>query len=159
MTHSRWWALTVLFFIMGCNDPYSMIQYEGLELAQVSGVITLDGQPLPMAQILFEDNDRTYSYGLTDADGRYTLQLNTVKQGVTPGRKTIRITTSRGGPEFTMLNESFQPSEEMVPVQYNVQSKESVEVLPNQPQVFDFDLKSDGQKVKSKNINEESPGE
>ena len=142
-------VLTMLFVAGGCNNPYSMIQYDDLKMAAVSGYVTLDGEPLPMAQVLFVGENGTYSYGLTDAGGKYSLRFSSMKEGVTPGRKIVRITTSRGGPEFTAIDSDFKPGEERVPVQYNTESKEIAEVEPDRSQTFNFDLNSGGKKVQS----------
>lgn len=142
-------------FTGGCSDPYSMISYDGMELAQVNGCVTLDGEPLAKAQVIFESTDKTYAYGLTDSDGNYTLQFNSTKKGVTPGHKTVRITTSLCGLEFALMDETFVPSDEKIPVQYNRDSELTAEIIANQSQNCDFDLTSDGKKVKAMSLDAE----
>ena len=47
------------------------------------------------AVVTFDGDDGQFSYGLTDAAGHYTLQFDSVKQGVKTGKKTVRISTTR----------------------------------------------------------------
>lgn len=63
----------------------------------VSGTITLDGQPLPFAQITFVAVDKsagTDSYGNSDADGNFKIQTLQGKAngGTTPGMYKVAVT-------------------------------------------------------------------
>lgn len=64
--------------------------------AAVTGVVTLDGQPLPGAEIMFVGNDGKKFSGKTDEQGRY--DLGRAKRGVPVG--THRVTIS--GPDIPM---------------------------------------------------------
>jgi hypothetical protein len=76
----------------GCgSEPY--------QTAPVSGRVTLNGQPLASAAVMFQPvatggniNPGPGSYGITDADGRYTLTLigKETKGGVV-GKHKVRI--------------------------------------------------------------------
>src|SRR5690242_11930690 len=68
--------LAVLVILLaGCSsEPY--------QVAPVSGRITLDGKPVEKVAVMFQPvasegniNPGPGSYGITDADGRYTLKL------------------------------------------------------------------------------------
>lgn len=85
--------LASLFVATGCDATGA--DYSQLELVNVSGRVTLEDQPLVGAVVTFESPDGQFSYGLTDANGNYSLRLDSVKSGVTPGPKTVRISTSR----------------------------------------------------------------
>ena len=85
----------LVFATTGCGSSLTP-DYGKLDLVNVSGSITLDGQPLPEAIVVFESNDATFSYGRTDDSGNYTLMLNSEKSGVMPGPKIVRIRTSGG---------------------------------------------------------------
>ncbi len=85
--------LTSQFVTTGCDATGA--DYSQLELVNVSGQVTLEDQPLEGAVVTFESPDGQFSYGLTDANGNYSLRLDSVKSGVTPGPKTVRISTSR----------------------------------------------------------------
>ncbi|NCY03470.1 MAG: carboxypeptidase regulatory-like domain-containing protein [Planctomycetia bacterium] len=72
-------------------------------LGIVSGVVTLDGVPLPDATVLFTPlgPGRT-SRGCTDAAGRYELSYLRELRGANVDRHVVRITTAsedRRGPE------------------------------------------------------------
>ena len=69
----------------GCGD--------GPELAEVGGVVTLDGRPLPGAAVMFVPDlpDGSPSYGTTDDQGRYRLAFTRDKTGAMPGRHRVEI--------------------------------------------------------------------
>ena len=143
-------ALTLLI-ASGCGSAGA--DYSLVELKKVGGKVTLDGQPLIGAVVMFETPDRQFAYGLTDSGGRYTLQIDSEKAGVTPGQKTVRISTTKSipglnSPEGKEGGEA--PSEggavpaekpvERVPAKYNVDSTLSVNVTASAE--FNFDLTS-----------------
>ena len=78
----------------GCSsEPY--------KTAPVSGQITLNGKPLAGAAVLFQpiatdgnNNPGPGSTGITDADGRYTLTLTTLREpkGAVVGKHMVRVT-------------------------------------------------------------------
>ncbi len=125
----------------------SRSNYEAITLVDVSGTVKLDGNPLPDAIVKFESADGQYSVGKTDSSGQYTLQFDSEKQGVTPGEKTVRISTAaslgEGGEEEDGGSEG-QPANktELVPEKYNKKSELKRTVEPKGDQTFDFNLKS-----------------
>lgn len=155
-------VLGVLFCTacFGCGGPPGA-DYSKVDLVSVDGVITLDDKPLSLAVVTFESPETgTFSYGMTDVSGRYTLQFDSVKDGVTPGPKIVQISTTRrilglnvddeggdgeesgeGGGE-TESGAPRQKDEELVPECYNKTSNLKVEVQPGAT-TFDFNLKSD----------------
>jgi len=79
-------------FFAGCsNEPY--------QVGQVSGRITVDGKPVENAGVMFQPvvrngniNPGPGSYGITDADGRYTLKLVGVERnGAAVGLHKVRV--------------------------------------------------------------------
>lgn len=132
----------------GCSVAPSM-DYSKAELVSATGTVKLDGQPLSNATIIFEAEDRQFSFGTTDANGYYKLQFDTVMSGVRPGKKVVRISTTRkmlgpDGEEPTGSEENpvaAQPDGEKVPLQYNQKSQLTVEVTPDRSS-YDFDLAS-----------------
>jgi len=141
--------------LAGCSATNS-IDYGKVSLVDVSGTVTLDGQPLAAAVITFEDpSTGNFSFARTDASGQDTLQFDSEKDGVTPGRKVVRLSTTRSilglrGEEGEETGESpsegsAKPAErkqELVPDCYNTTSKLNVEITTESGTV-DFDLKSD----------------
>lgn len=150
--HTRFCLLlAVVLTTAGCGGP--KVRYDELTLVKAGGRITLDGQPLPQAVVLFEDEaDGTFSYGLTDANGKYQLQLDSLTTGVKIGRKVVRVSTTK---KIVGLNadEGAEGAEEpagstpgaaeRVPDRYNRNSDLLVEVAPGQTN-FDFDLNGAG---------------
>jgi hypothetical protein len=137
----------------GCGTAPQM-NYGSVELVSVTGTVKLDGKPLPDAVIKFESPDGQYSVGKTDAGGNYTLHFDSVMKGVTPGEKTVRISTAASLGEG-LEEEEAPPGEggedseaagssktERVPEKYNKNSELQATVKPNESQTFDFDLKS-----------------
>ena len=88
-----WLACTV----MGCSES------DRPTLGMVVGTVTLDGQPLPQACVLFTPAGpgRT-SQGTTDTAGRYSLLYLRDIAGANLGEHAVRITTAsedNGGKE------------------------------------------------------------
>jgi len=148
------WAISVCLMVSllaGCSyGPQA--DYSKLGLVQVSGTVTLDGTPVAGAAVFFMEEDETYSFGVTDSNGRYTLQLNSEKSGVIPGEKRVEISTVRnplgdaastgeGGEEEDPDAKPASQSEQ-IPACYNSQSELRVTVTSSDSSM-DFELKSD----------------
>lgn len=137
--------LLLLVCCAGCETS-PRANYERLNLINAGGTVTLDGNPLPQAVVSFDDpTDSTFSYGLTDANGRYRLQFDSEMKGVKPGGKVVRISTTRkilglNSGEEGESDESGR-STEQVPEKYNKKSQLTVDVTPAKS-TYDFDLKS-----------------
>ncbi len=86
-------AAVVCGLFAGCSTS-PQADYESVGLVSVSGTVMLDGKPLPDAVVIFEDKEGQYSAGKTNAEGKYTLQFDSQMSGVTPGEKTVRISTT-----------------------------------------------------------------
>lgn len=109
------------------------------DVGDVSGQVTLDGEPLEGAEVIFEPDEGRPSRATTDAEGRYTLQYTADTMGAKVGPHTVRITTAE-----TVVGENYETTEtpERVPENYNTNSKLRVEVKPGSNE-YDFPLKSD----------------
>lgn len=143
-----------LSLLSGCGPQQA--DYSSIELVEVSGVIILDGTPVPDAVVMFEDlKTGLKSYGLTDSSGKYQLQFDSVVNGTMPGEKKVVVSTtmkvlgvnsnSEGG-ESSEEGESAEPQEkavEMIPDAYREETKLRV-VVEKTSTTFDFDLASDG---------------
>ena len=121
---------------------------DSLEVAPVSGKVTLDGRPIANVRIFFQptaDGAETFdvgpgSYGKTDAEGRFTLQLvGEDRPGAVPGKHGVRMTTvqEEGIPD----DASAGPSESVLPPACRDGSLQ-FEVPPSGTEQADFDLKS-----------------
>lgn len=136
---------------LGCGKPKA--DYSLVDLVAGRGTVTLDGQPLSGAVVIFEDLlDGTFSYGLTDAAGQYVLQFDSEMQGVKTGKKVVRISTTRKlvglnakpgqGEEGDEGSEAAASGVEQVPDRYHRNSELTVEVTAVSGD-FDFDLTRD----------------
>lgn len=135
-----------LLILAGCgSNPKA--DYGRLQLVKAGGTVKLDGQPLSGAVISFDDlTDGSFSCGLTDSSGNYRLQLDSVKSGVKPGSKVVRISTSR---KIIGLNSNVEegaeeesPTPDRVPEKFNSKSTLIVEVTSDKTS-YDFDLKTE----------------
>ena len=126
------------FFATGCQSD----GYSELGLVEVAGTVTLDGQPLPNANVVFESADKGTASGVTDSSGKYSLMYDSETPGATPGPKTVRITTANVGVEGGGAAEGAAPAgKERLPAKYNVQSELKADVSAAK-KTFDFELKS-----------------
>lgn len=80
-------SLVVLLFAAGCGD-------DGPERGNVTGKVTLDGEPLEGADLEFQPKEGSPSYGTTNDDGKYKLMYTRDKKGAMVGEHTVKITTS-----------------------------------------------------------------
>ncbi len=143
-------AAVLGLLLCGCDSGPKM-RYDAVQIVTASGRVTLDGEPLAAALVKFEDQTNgTCSFGLTDASGNYKLQLDSVKTGVTPGKKAVRISTTE---KILGVNSDKDPNEssegaakpaaepEKVPEKFNKKSELTADVTTAQTE-YNFDLKS-----------------
>jgi hypothetical protein len=116
-------CLVLVVSFAGCGKT-------GPELAPVTGRITLDGEPLEKADIVFQpDGSKPPSSGRADAEGRYQLAYKRGVMGGTIGSNTVRITIS---PDLV----ANPPT---IPARYNTESELTKEVKSGENE-FNFDL-------------------
>ena len=136
--------LSVIIF-SGCTRRNKKPNFErDLQLGKATGVVTLDGQPLPGASVVFERMEgtpRRRSTGITDEDGRYRMAYSRGGMGVLPGNSIVRIRASAptNGEEEAEREPS---SRDQIPAKYNSRSKVVVTVEPFGNHEFDFALES-----------------
>ncbi len=147
--------LVILVATAGCGGPVA--DYSMVDLVNGQGVVTLDGKPLASAVVTFEDpTDETFSYAMTDADGKYVLQFDSEMKGVKTGKKVVRISTTRKilglnskpgqapeGEDGTAPKAPAPkgPAGELVPDRYNKNSELTADVVQGTTQ-YDFALQS-----------------
>jgi len=108
-------------------------------LGQVSGVVSLDGQPLPRASLAFVPYERgNASYGFTDDAGRYTLEYGVKQPGAVVGRHRVEIRTCGEGRD---RDGNFVETAERLPAKYHLKSELTATVGPESNQI-DFQLGS-----------------
>jgi hypothetical protein len=111
--------------LAGCSSRYT-------DIADVRGVVTLDGQPLENATVVFQPAQGRASVGQTDAAGRYRLLYTPRDLGARIGPSSVRISTA-GNDEGTIS------ADERVPRRYFAPGALAAEVAPGS-NVFDFHL-------------------
>ena len=77
--------VTVSLMLSGCGgNP---------KVATVSGVVTLDGEPIDRASVLFQPQEGGRpSFAVTDEQGRYKLSYSRSQNGATIGSCVVKIT-------------------------------------------------------------------
>src|SRR5262249_15373089 len=128
-------ALAAALALVGCSDRHG-----GRE--EVSGTVKLEGQLIKEGGIDFEplDGQDTKS-GAPITDGDYKVPG---KSGLKPGNYRVRITAGDG---VTPANPDEPPgptnivSKDLVPPEWNVRSDKDVNVTPDGPNRFDFDIR------------------
>jgi hypothetical protein len=111
--------------LCGCGGPGKDVP----KLGTVTGVVTLDGEPLENAMVQFVPDHARMSGGKTDAQGKYELNFNERLKGAAIGKHKVRITV--GSP--------MEPQK--IPAKYNVQTELTAEVKEG-PNTINFDLTS-----------------
>lgn len=111
------------------------------ELAPVSGVVTLDGKPLPEATVIFGGVSR----GITDAEGRYELSRGE-KKGAPMGKQRVVI-DKWVLPDGSLYTGDVSPLEadakQLLPSKYSDEgASELTADVPAGGGTIDFDLKS-----------------
>ncbi len=118
---------------LGCGS-------KGPQSVKVSGRVTLDNRPLANARVIFLSvgadgnlDPNKEASGNTNDDGRYSLKtLIADRDGAAPGPYRVQISRIERG-------ESLR---ELVPPQYNRESKLNFTVPPEGTEAANFELKS-----------------
>ena len=141
---------TALALIAGCGDGK-------LATLKVTGTITLDGKPLPGANVNFSPKsvgEGDAAYAVTNVDGHYTLQtaLGKVDAGTTPGEYFVTVTkmeesappVAASDSDTGMSSGTPPPPKSLIPERYGRvgTSDLTANIEKGQPNVFNFDLKS-----------------
>lgn len=114
--------------------------------ADVEGTITLDGEPLPNAQVIIE-TERGSSFARTDARGHYVAEYSKTLKGAAPGAATVRISTKEVFPDEDVSQLKIDPRSgdhvkpELLPDKYNRKSELKIEILEGGGP-YDFALQS-----------------
>ncbi|MGE0755703.1 MAG: carboxypeptidase regulatory-like domain-containing protein [Pirellulaceae bacterium] len=121
-------AASLVSLAVGCGG--------NANLGAVRGKVTLDGQPLERAFVVFAPTSGgTTSYGRTDGQGNYEMMFSDTEAGAWLGENVVRISTADVGTGDT------PGSKERVPLVYNRDSTLKVTVASTANE-FNFDLKT-----------------
>lgn len=114
------------------------------DLGNVSGKVTLDGQPIENAVLRFVPRgEGSVAVGRTDADGEYYLMFSLEVKGASLGENVVRISThdidvDENGNEVSIP--------ERIPAKYNDDSELVVTVEPGNNR-HDFELETGGDEI------------
>lgn len=122
--------LAVACLAMGCGGS-------GIETADVSGTITLNGVPVKGIVVSFVPEAKMRpSTGETDADGKYTARFTKSQSGVVPGPCVVKFAYYRGD---TVVNS--------LPPEWSEKAAENPDLnvtVPAGGLTFDYDIQHDG---------------
>lgn len=132
LTFDRW--LVMLLTVIAAETS-GCGRGDGLKLAPVEGVVTLDGQPLPGARVEFNPKELAAlpkkgepvgggSFAFTDDSGRYILRFDNQRNGAVPGVHSVKVATAG----YAEVPDGARPEPEKVPPKYNLRSQLSFEV-------------------------------
>ena len=123
--------ILIIAVCLGCGG--------GPELGEVTGRVTLDGQPVPGATVTFQPTDgRQPSTGETNENGEYTLVFTEKQAGALVGEHTVAIETFQLG---TDAAGEVDDVPERIPARYNI-STELQETVNAGLQEINFELTS-----------------
>jgi hypothetical protein len=131
------WLLLFTVAIAGCGSKYPT--------APVSGTVSMNQKPLPDAAITFQPiGGGMASVGVTDKDGRYTLEYLTGERSgaVVATHRVIIRTHRRSNTEDTSRDTSDPSARDPIPRRYNDASELTMVVPSEGTESADFDLKS-----------------
>jgi hypothetical protein len=131
------WLVLGLPIVAACS--------KGPPLERVTGQVTLDGKPVPLATVEFIPENGRPSQAVTDAEGRYELLYTLDRAGSLVGKHKVRISTWRQPEIDEQERVTLHP--ETLPARYNYESELTYEVQPDQENIADFALKSGGRVV------------
>lgn len=124
--------LALVVLLVGCGDP---------NLADVRGVVTLDGKPLPDAFVTFHpQGDGATSFGKTESDGSYRMKFSDTQFGAFIGSNHVAIGTG----DVKADNSGTIP--ETVPNVYNTKTTLLADVVKGK-NTFNWELKSDASEI------------
>ena len=121
-------AFALFILLAGCGKS-------GPDLAPVSGVIKIDGEPMENVDVAFQPQEgKSPSYGRTDKNGHYELGYKQGVVGALVGKHTVRITASH----------ELMRNPPNLPAKFNSSSELTYEVKSGKNDDANFDVTSEG---------------
>lgn len=81
---------SLLVLVSGCGGAP-----EGPTLYPVKGKVTLEGQPVPNATVMFQPSSGPVATGVTDANGEFTLKTG-AQEGAVAGTHQVSVVATAG---------------------------------------------------------------
>lgn len=140
----RWLGAALISGLLaGCGGPSDQP-----DLGSVSGTVTLDGEPLEDATLIFQPESGRPAYAVTDGDGYYELQYSASTAGAMVGKHLVYISTYREGDPAAEDPELRESRPERVPAQYNRDAADNPDMtveIQSGGNTCDFPLSSEGE--------------
>lgn len=113
-------AIALAAALSGCS---------GSNAASVSGTITLDGQPLPGANVSFypDEGANAPAYGQTDSQGRYSLSTGS-ESGLAPGKYVAVVVATKEPAQPYDATGAEVPPTLVTPAKYSDANKSDLKV-------------------------------
>jgi hypothetical protein len=133
----RFGSLVLVLGVVGCSDPFD-------GRVEVKGTVTFKGQSLTDATVSFSplEGQNTQAQVMV-TDGKYRIERQT---GLKPGKYLIRVSKGDGKTPYLKDGEAPGPtntniiSKELVPDDWNINSKQERTVTKDNPNNFDFSI-------------------
>ncbi|QDU52918.1 carboxypeptidase-like regulatory domain-containing protein [Gimesia panareensis] len=122
-----------LCLTVGCGGSAGSDQPD---LGSVTGVVTMDGEPLSNVSVTFTPTEGRPSNGVTDETGKYVLGYLRDTQGAVIGTHQVSITTPQDAP-----TPPGQKYKDPIPAKYNTETTLTEEVKAGD-NTIDFKLES-----------------
>lgn len=125
-------TLVVILTALGCGDGRP-------DRVPISGVVTIDGQPLAHGSILFKPANGRSAGGALDSQGRYFLTYYEKGDGAVPGEYTVAVSANEQLGETAMRWHA--------PRKYSNPETSELKATVDEPREdLNFELKWDGGK-------------
>lgn len=116
------------------------------DIGQVTGVVTVDGQPAGDLMVSFQPQAGRPSYATTDASGAYELRYNRDTSGAKLGSNLVTISTATDDGDGAGYGDGNQEENtELIPAKYNTMASENPEMtveVKSGSNEFNWDLES-----------------
>lgn len=128
-------SCAALVFALGCGGP---------KVVKVSGTVSAGGKPIPSLTIHFVPETGRPSWGLTDENGRFTLEYDNKLQGALVGTHTVWVQWRPRSPQEEMNPKLANRPAESAAIQakYGTQGKSPLKVEITRA-VEDLEIKLD----------------
>ncbi|QDT63531.1 transthyretin-like family protein [Calycomorphotria hydatis] len=135
-------SLTLLSIGVTCIWSVGCQQRDIPTLGKVSGVVTLDGNPLPGASIVFSPEEGRASSATTDENGQYLLRYTMDLNGALIGTHTVIITTAQEAySDESGQGKNVKAKTELLPAKYHTNTELKADVEQGENKI-DFPLTS-----------------
>tara|TARA_R110002096_G_scaffold62300_8_gene154178 strand:+ start:55 stop:513 length:459 start_codon:yes stop_codon:yes gene_type:complete len=136
-----------LLFFAGCGSGTDEWVEARETVYPASGVVTLDGQPVKGATVIFHSVRKSISaQGMTDEDGRYYVTTYEDNDGAVAGKHVVTVRKSEYVQKKTKHHTEEEPSyykvaTEILPAEFATEKTSTLEVTVPESGADDLDFK------------------